>query len=152
MFVRYVSASVDPAAALMTKAEWKAHSYKRYQGEGSLTPALMAAAERVIHSNMQTRWRAKPFHRVHVHANTHTNTSDTHSQSSEDVFAGDFGGYSLEDTYQEFDPSKLSPTIIKAIYAHQLQLDAVLPPRMAAHCRLWAEDRCVCVRVWLVIG
>jgi hypothetical protein len=44
---------------------------------------------------------------------------------------------------QEFEPTKLSPMVIKAIYAHQMQLDALLPPRISAHCRLWAEDRFV---------
>mmetsp|Transcript_1356 Transcript_1356/g.1424 ORF Transcript_1356/g.1424 Transcript_1356/m.1424 type:complete len:327 (+) Transcript_1356:2-982(+) len=41
----------------------------------------------------------------------------------------------------EVDPMCLSPMAVRALYSLQLELDAVLTPRIIAYCRLWAEER-----------
>jgi hypothetical protein len=47
-----------------------------------------------------------------------------------------------EEAVFELDSAlSLAPTAVRALYAMQLELDTVLPIRIAAQCRRWAEER-----------
>lgn len=39
------------------------------------------------------------------------------------------------------NPLSLSPTVIRALYAIQMELDTLLPVHVSAMCRIWTEER-----------
>jgi len=50
-------------------------------------------------------------------------------------------GFNLPNAEASIDPLALSIQAVRALYSLQLELDAILPMKISALCRIWAEER-----------
>ena len=93
-----------------------------YQGPACFSPQLLSAAEAVISSRY--------YHSSDDIARQTESSQYVTLEDGETIFLN------------EINPFALPDDLIKALYAAQLELDAFLPFKISAFCRIYADEKC----------
>ena len=110
---------------------------RRYQGAGMFPAGVMAAVNNLLKKVLRSRMKAAPYYKLPPGVSVISSSPGRLLKIRTPEFIED----NILDDFGPIDPLHLAPVAVRALYALQLELDAYLPTKTCAQCRLWAEDR-----------